>query len=146
MCIVCSPDRVSAIHAILQEELWRHAQIRIHHGKTQVWNRSGNRPVLCDILDRSGRALDPEFTTVWRGGGESAHQGIVILGTPLGHEDFVKAQLEHIVDEYNVLLERILNPRYPVRLGNALALCQCSSELRSSRDSTRFGQALRTSS
>ena len=50
-------------------------------------------------------ALDPEFTTVWRGGGE--HQGVVILGTPLGHEDFVRAQLEHIVEEHNVLLERI---------------------------------------
>ena len=31
----------------------------------------------------------------------------MILGTPLGHEDFVRAQLEHIVDEHNVLLERI---------------------------------------
>ena len=71
--IVCSPERVSAIYAILQEELWRHARIRIHHGKTQVWNRSGNRPVACDVLDRAARALDPEFTTVWRGGGEPAH-------------------------------------------------------------------------
>ena len=33
--IVCSPERVSAINAILQEELWGHARIRIHHGKTQ---------------------------------------------------------------------------------------------------------------
>ena len=90
--IVCSPERVSAICAILQEELWRHAGIRIHHGEMQVWNRSGNRPVVCDV--------------VWRGGGEPAHQGIMILGTPLGHED-VRAQLEHIVDEHNVLLERI---------------------------------------
>ena len=65
--IVCSPDGVSAINAILQEELWQHARTRIHHGKTQVWNRSGNRPVACDILDRAARALDPEFTTVWRG-------------------------------------------------------------------------------
>ena len=30
----------------------------------------------------------------------------MILGTPSGHEDFVRAQLEHIVDEHNVLLER----------------------------------------
>ena len=102
--IVCSPERVSAIYAILLEELWRHARIRIHHGKTQVCNRSGNRPFACDVLDRAARALDPEFTTVWRG---PAHQGTVILGTPLGHEDFVRAQLEHIVDEHNVLWERI---------------------------------------
>ena len=66
--IVCSPDGVSAINAILQEELWQHARTRIHHGKTQVWNQSGNCPVACDILDRAARALDPEFTTEWRGG------------------------------------------------------------------------------
>ena len=72
-----------------------------------MWNRSGNRPAGCDVLDRAARALDPEFTTVWRGGGEPVHQGVVILGTPLGHEDFVRAQLEHIVEEHNVLLERI---------------------------------------
>ena len=105
--IICYPERVSTIHAILQEELWRHSWIQIHHGKMQVWNLSGNRPVGCDVLDRAARALDPEFTTVWRGGGEPAHQGIMILGTPLGHVDFVRAQLEHIVDEHNVLLERI---------------------------------------
>ena len=80
--IITSPARVSAIYAILHEELWRHARIRIHDGKTQVWNRSGNRPVGCDVLDRAVRALDPEFTTVWRGGGELVRQGVVILGTP----------------------------------------------------------------
>ena len=37
---------------------------------------------------------------------ENKHEGIVILGTPLGHKDFVRAQ-QHIVDEHNVLLERI---------------------------------------
>ena len=39
--------------------------------------------LVVTFLDRAARALDPEFTTVWRGGGEPAHQGIVILGTPL---------------------------------------------------------------
>ena len=31
------------------------------------------------------RALDQEFTTVWRGGGDLAHQGIVILGMGTAH-------------------------------------------------------------
>ena len=113
---------VSAIYAILQEELWRHARIRIHHGKTRVWNRSGTRTVGCDIVDRAARALDPEFTTV-RGGGEPAHQAIVILGTPLGHEDFVRAQLEPIVDEHNVLLERIPSVPMSSPLGALLLHC-----------------------
>ena len=62
--IVCSPKRVSAICAILQEELWTRLDTN-PSWKTQVWNRSGNRPVACDVLDRAARALDPEFTTVW---------------------------------------------------------------------------------
>ena len=38
-----SPDRVGAVYAILQEELHH---IRIHTGKTQVWNQGGVRPSL----------------------------------------------------------------------------------------------------
>ena len=83
----------------------------------------------------TGLATAPLLATFW--GGEPALQGIMILGTPLGHEDFVRVQLEHIVDEHNVLLERI--PSLPdVQSAWALfALCQCSSELCSSRDSAR---------
>ena len=36
-----SPDRVAPICALLQQELWRHARIRVHDGQTQVWNRAG---------------------------------------------------------------------------------------------------------
>ena len=39
--VVCSPARVSEVHAILAQELERHAHIRLHLGKTQVWNRGG---------------------------------------------------------------------------------------------------------
>ena len=34
-------------------------------------------------------------------------QGITILGTPLGHEDFVQGQLDEKIDEHRVLLDRI---------------------------------------
>ena len=44
-----SPARVSQMYVILQQELWRHARIRVHDGKTQVWNSSGNRPEGCDV-------------------------------------------------------------------------------------------------
>ena len=39
---VCRPDRVGAIFAILQQELQTHAEIRLHLGKLQVWNRGGD--------------------------------------------------------------------------------------------------------
>ena len=42
--IVTSPDRILAVYTILQAELWRHSRIRVHDGKTQVWNASGLRP------------------------------------------------------------------------------------------------------
>ena len=34
-------------------------------------------------------------------------QGITVLGTPLGHDDFIRAHLEQIAQEHAVLLERI---------------------------------------
>ena len=67
--VVTSPDRVLAVYTILQAELWRHSRIRVHDGKTQVWNASGLRPDGCDILDRAGRAVNPNFDTVWCGDG-----------------------------------------------------------------------------
>ena len=39
--VICSPLRVLEVHRVLQEELWAHARIRIHHGNTQLRNRSG---------------------------------------------------------------------------------------------------------
>ena len=39
--VVCSPDRVSAVNGVLQNALFHHSRIRVHHGKTQVWNREG---------------------------------------------------------------------------------------------------------
>ena len=35
------PDRVSHVYGSLQRNLFSHAQIRVHGGKTHVWNRSG---------------------------------------------------------------------------------------------------------
>ena len=107
--VVCAPDRVSEVYATLQTELWRHARIRVHDAKTQVWNRGGVRPLGCDILDRAARAVNPDHTTVWRGSVDAPthEQGITVLGTPLGHDDFIRAHLEQIAQEHAVLLERI---------------------------------------
>ena len=42
--VVCTPDRVADVLAILAQELLRHAHISLHQGKTQVWNRGGEVP------------------------------------------------------------------------------------------------------
>ena len=95
--------RVAPVFTLLQQELWRHARFRVHDGKTQVWNSTGLRPTGCDMLDRAARAMDPNFTTVWRGWGlPLSEQGIKILGTPLGHEEFVRSQLQRPIEEHTV--------------------------------------------
>ena len=50
MYVVCSPDRVSAICGILQNVLFHHSSLRVHHGKTQVWNREGLAPRGIDVM------------------------------------------------------------------------------------------------
>ena len=53
--IVCRPDRVVPIHALLRAQLWHHARIQIHQGKTQVWNRGGVEPANIQFLQQDAR-------------------------------------------------------------------------------------------
>ena len=104
------PETVSHVYGSLQRNLFSHARIRVHGGKTQVWNRSGIRPEGCDALERIAQAADPR-ARVWRGSGETdlppSQQGIVVLGTPLGDPAFIQAHLDKKADEQRTLLERI---------------------------------------
>ena len=43
-----APDRVEAIHQSVDREMWDHARIRRHQGKTQLWNRGGVAQEGCD--------------------------------------------------------------------------------------------------
>ena len=92
--IVTSPNRVRVVIASLQEQLF-HARIR--GGKTQVWNGAGIRPVACDVFEQIAKRENPHMV-VWMGS---------VLGTPLGHPEFVASHLEHIAEEHRMLLERI---------------------------------------
>ena len=67
------PDRLADVHTAVDEELWTNAQIRLHHGKRQVWNRAGVEPNgmleltrcessfsgRCGVARRSGTATFP---------------------------------------------------------------------------------------
>ena len=56
---------------------------------------------------------------MWKGPGvPTREQGIKVLGTPLGHDDFVAAHLESVLAEHQILLTRI-----PLRL----LLLHCAS-------------------
>ena len=105
--VVCSPDRVSAIYGVLQNALFHHSNIRVHHGKTQVWNREGVVPRGIDVMEAVA-VHDPE-AMVWRGDVSlpTADQGVRILGTPLGHRDFVHSQLASLSEAHDQLLQRV---------------------------------------
>ena len=106
-------------------KLWTHARIRVHNGKTHVWNMSGVKPVGCDMLQRLTEQHDPE-ARAWTGSEvPAAEQGIIIiLGTPLGHEEFVRRQLELKFREHDLLL--LANSqfgRFTICVGPPVALC-----------------------
>ena len=62
--VVCSPDRVADVYGSLQAELWRHARIQVHQGKTQLWNRGGVMLHGTDALTAAARIEDAS-TGVW---------------------------------------------------------------------------------
>ena len=122
---VSKPARVGPIYGSLENALWRNVGIRIHVGKTQIWNQAGITPPICDALERSARAVDPT-ATVWRGSMlPTDRQGIKLLGTPLGHPNFVVRHLRSVTEEHQVLLQRI--PRGRDLQSAWLLLLHCAS-------------------
>ena len=106
--VVCPPERVSAIYKLLGQALEENARIQMHLGKTQVWNRGGHMPPGCDSMQVAAQRVDPQ-ARVWRGEGPSHEQGIRVLGIPIGHVDFVQAQLRSKTEMHRVLHERLLS-------------------------------------
>ena len=60
------PERVGEVHKVVQQELWSRANIRVHHGKTKVWNRVGVEPRGCTELTIAPKMVK-ENVTVWVG-------------------------------------------------------------------------------
>ena len=73
--------------------------VQVNQGKSQVWNRCGERPLNCEHLFRKA---DGTPNDVWRGdpGLPSHKQGVTILGTPLGRAEFVEGQLGEKIEEH----------------------------------------------
>ena len=44
--ITSLPGGATEAHTIVEEELWTHAGIHLHHGKIKVWKRDGGRDLL----------------------------------------------------------------------------------------------------
>ena len=68
-------------------------------------------------------AQDPEALSVWRGG-DLARQGIKVLGTPFGQDEFVEAHLARTSQSHETLSDRVSHAfGRAVRVGSLLALC-----------------------
>ena len=63
---ISRPDRVGDVYTAVRQNLWTHACMSINNGKTKVWNAAGNKPAVCEVMDRIAQAEDPE-ANVWRG-------------------------------------------------------------------------------
>ena len=81
--MVCEPDWVRPLHNILGAPSHRETGIRLHTGKTWVWNRGGSVPAQVE-------ELGPD---VW------SCDGMKVLGTPLGTAQFVSSLVEEQIAE-----------------------------------------------
>ena len=91
--VVCSPDRIGQIY-LLEEQLKVKTGMSIHQRKTKLWNAAGCKPAMADMLTVVAKRRSPE-AVVWRGdqGLPKSEQGMKVLGVPVGHKEFIKAQL-----------------------------------------------------
>ena len=105
---VCSPSRVGEVYSLIQRHLWEQTGIRVHQGKTKIWNAGGVKPPVADVLTARAQVDHPE-ALVWRGDPslDVSRQGLNVLGVPVGHPQYVAAQLNHKGAEQAVLFARI---------------------------------------
>ena len=79
------------VYDTLGEKLSSHAGIRLHTGKTRVWNRAG-------VCPEEMTELGPD---VWN------PEGVKVLGTTLGSRKFVEHIVQERLEEENKLWEAI---------------------------------------
>ena len=95
------------VHAIVAEELGRHAHISINEGETHVLQQ------FAEIANPTARVVEEQ-------------RGIRVLRAPVGHPSFVRAQLHAIQVDHQTLLDRAysLSPRRSIQLAPAPLRCR----------------------
>ena len=96
------------VYLLLQRHLLEQTGIQVHQGKTKIWNAGGLKPPVADVLTARARVNHPE-AVVWRGDPtlDVSRQGLNVLGVPVGHPQYVAAQLHQKGQEQALLFERI---------------------------------------
>ena len=88
---LCEPERVRTVYDSLSRHLFEVAGIRLHAGKTRVWNKAGEAP----------QGMDDLGPGVW------SPDGVKVLGVSIGSASFVKSQLDERLLEEQRLWEGI---------------------------------------
>ena len=96
--VVCSPERVAPIHKLLEQALEECARIQVHLGK-QCGTVADTFPPGCEALQVAAEIADPD-ARVWKGDEPSHERGIHVLGIPVGHVNFVQAQLQSTTEKH----------------------------------------------
>ena len=114
--VLCQPDRATAVFDLLATALSAHAGVQVNLGKTKMWNKAGVQPP-------GAEAIGPD---VWVGGPHvaPAQRGIVVLGSPLGSQEFIRGHTDETLRDQRRLLELLPKlPDLPVRVGPPQPVC-----------------------
>ena len=78
---------MNAVARMVASRIHEHAGVEPKLGKFKIWGRGGGPepPGIDDLLDGAPRPSEP----IWKGDLQPAENGIVILGTPVGSNEFV---------------------------------------------------------
>ena len=103
------------MHAILAQELERHAHIRLHLVKTQIWNRGRTVPTGVAELTAAARRVKPD-AVVWRGDAQLSleSQGVRVLGTRIGRPERVEDFLVRKSSEHDMTLSSLESRRWKI--------------------------------
>ena len=117
--VTAQPARIRQLYNTLAQCLALHTGIRLHAGKTQIWNGAGTEPP--NVRDLASTAA------VWLG---DAHlpphqQGLKVLGLPVGSMEYIQAELRQLQAKQQPLFEA--RPGIPDFQTSWLLLLYCAS-------------------
>eukprot|EP00439_Symbiodinium_sp_Y106_P062335 s3397_g9.t1 len=121
--LTSQPCRTAFLLQRLEHHLFAHAHIQLNAAKTRVWNAAGIRPAGLPLPPHPA----PDHVPIWVGdtGLPAYQQGLKVLGTPLGTDEFVAAQLHTLSAQHRPLLE--LLPTLPDLQDAWLLLLYCAN-------------------
>ena len=100
--VVTEPERVRTVLTLVENALLAWAGISIHQGENEDLDSTSWVWDVGKVGEVDQRAH------AWRGPELPTHlQGLKILGTPLGHPDYVRAHMDRAARDHQTLLDRI---------------------------------------